>query len=123
MGLDNAHMAALQQTLPAHESLVFLSLRGNPGLSRAGGVQLCQAVLGNTSLRSVYTDEWDDTDDDNEVCLADWLAYILYWNQCGRGALLQTNEPETWHKALAQHAADPTTLYYLLRQGHAHVLP
>jgi hypothetical protein len=126
MGLDNAHMCALQQTLPNHSSLVFLSLRGNPGLTRTGGVQLCRAVEANTSLRSVYTDEWDDNDensDEETLCLADWLAYILYWNQCGRGALLQSDAADTWHKALAQHAADLPTLYYLLRQGHAHVLP
>jgi hypothetical protein len=127
MGLDNAHMRALQQALPGHASLVFLSLRGNPGLTRAGGVQLCRAVEANTSLRSVYTDAWDDNDEttsnEETVCLDEWLGYILYWNQCGRGALLQSNAADTWHKALAQHAADLPTLYYLLRQGHAHVLP
>lgn len=112
MGLDDQHMKAVRDVLPWHPSLVFLSLRCNSSITEKGWQILCDIVEENHVLRSVYTDEIVSPEREN------MLQNFLYWNQIGRGNLIQSNDPELWQKAIVGWQHDPTVLFYLARKGH-----
>mmetsp|Transcript_8383 Transcript_8383/g.15984 ORF Transcript_8383/g.15984 Transcript_8383/m.15984 type:complete len:371 (-) Transcript_8383:46-1158(-) len=112
MGLDDQHLEAIRDVLPLHPSLVFLSLRCNPKITERGWQTLCDIVEENYVLRSVYTDEI--VSPQREIMLQNFL----YFNQCGRGNLLQSNDPKMWQEALVRWQNDLTALFYLVRQGH-----
>lgn len=116
VGLDDAHMQALVPVLPVHPALVFLSLRCNPKITALGWQTLCDMVQDNHVLRSVYTDEI--VSPKREA----WLQHFLYWNQCGRGKLLQSHDPDLWQDCLMRWKDDPTAVFYLIQQGHACLL-
>ena len=113
MGLDDQHLEALQGVLPTHPALVFLSLRNNAGITAAGWHTLCDMVQQNYVLRSVYTDELVAPTAETH------LQNLLYWNQCGRGELLASDDPTVWQETVVRWKDNPTALYYLVRQGHA----
>lgn len=116
MGLDDQHMEAIRDVLPAHSSLVFLSLRCNPKISAQGWQTICDMVERNFMLRSVYTDEIVSPEREN------LLQTFLYWNQCGRAALLQSHDPQQWQETIRRWNNDPSALYYIMRQGHSCLL-
>lgn len=117
IGLDDAHMESLLPVLPLHPSLVFLSLRCNAKITSHGWQCLLDMVQENYILRSVYTDEIVPPERES------LLQNYLYWNQCGRGALLQSQDPDVWQETILRWRHDLTALYYLVRQGHACLLP
>lgn len=112
MGLDDQHMKAIRDVLPLHPSLVFLSLRCNPKISSKGWQTLCDTVERNFVLRSVYTDEI--VPPEREFL----LQTFLYWNQSGRGSLLQSHDPQLFQETIGRWKHDPTALYYLVREGN-----
>ena len=112
MGLDDEHMQAIRDVLPLHPCLVFLSLRCNPKISSKGWQTLCEMVEQNFVLRSVYTDEIVPPEREN------LLQTFLYWNQCGRGSLLQSHDPQLWQETMERWKNDATAVYYLVRQGN-----
>ena len=118
MGLDDAHLEALCRVVATHPALVFFSLRCNPKITPKGWQALCDMVVerDNCILRSVYTDQIVSPEREN------LLQTFLYWNQCGRAQLLESNDPLHWLDTILRWKTDPTALYYLVRQGHPWLL-
>ena len=144
-GLDDAHMPALTAALQHHESLQFLSLRRNRGISHVGWHRFAVMMQHNYTLVSLYKDRFcndttldSDSNDCNKKAKAfqvanDRLRLFLWLNRLGRRELLQqsatfttaattckgnnTNkhQDQQWVAFLNRVGDRPDALFYLLQ--------
>jgi hypothetical protein len=99
VGLEDEHFLSsphqqnhclLLSALQFHPRLQFLSLRGNPGLTRNGWWKFYKMLLhGNYTLKSLFHDGGFGEDVEQA------MDHVLYWNLLGRGRLFSSSSPSS----------------------------